>query len=156
MEYAADFYFGGYGVMVSNEGREYCRDIGLWAENIICMTDCYNEPIEVFRKDTLYRPEFEDKEMIVRDMQDTAKKMAERVKLISIADLQNLHNEYGVSIIEYIDMVSSVLRKEPYDNNEVKFKADAVVSLVLDIVHREMRTDVIYKQIAEGVIHENV
>lgn len=142
--------------MVSNEGREYCRDIGLWAENIICMADCYDEPIEKFRKDPLYRPEFEDKAVMIQDMQETGEAMAEKVKSISVGDLRELHDGYGVSVVEYIDLLNTALRKEPYDNNEVKFKADAVVSVVLDIVHREMRTDAIYKQIAEGVIHENV
>ena len=35
--------------MISNEGREFCRGIGLLAEQIICMADSFEEPIEKFR-----------------------------------------------------------------------------------------------------------
>ena len=52
-------------------------------------------------------------------------------------------------------MLSNAVRAEPYDNNEVKFKSDAVVSIMLDIVHREMRDDEIYKKIAKGEKNEN-
>ena len=53
-------------------------------------------------------------------------------------------------------MLDEAARKEPYNNNEVKFKADAVVSIVLDIIHREIRSNEIYRKISEGVINENV
>ena len=51
--------------MVSNDCKEKCRDFGMLVENIICMADCYEEPIEKFRKSMFYKPEFEDKEKII-------------------------------------------------------------------------------------------
>ena len=60
--------------MISNEGREFCRGIGLLAEHIICMADSFEEPIEKFRKSLFYSPEFEDKGKII---QETPRMMAE-------------------------------------------------------------------------------
>lgn len=64
--------------MISNEGREFCRGIGLLAEHIICMADSFEEPIEKFRKSLFYSPEFEDKGKIIQDilytMQDRVRK----------------------------------------------------------------------------------
>lgn len=141
--------------MISNEGREFCRGIGLLAEHIICMADSFEEPIVKFRKSLFYSPEFEDKGKIIQDNIDTANRIRDEVKLISINDLEELHDTYGIAIVEYVDMLSNAVRAEPYDNNEVKFKSDAVVSIMLDIVHREMRDDEIYKKIAKGEKNEN-
>ena len=141
--------------MISNEGREFCRGIGLLAEHIICMADSFEEPIEKFRKSLFYSPEFEDKGKIIQDNIDTANRIRDEVKLISINDLEELHDTHGIAIVEYVDMLSNAVRADPYDNNEVKFKSDAVVSIMLDIVHREIRDDDTYKKIAEGEINEN-
>ena len=125
------------------------------AEHIICMADSFEEPIEKFRKSLFYSPEFEDKGKIIQDNIDTANRIRDEVKLISINDLEELHDTHGIAIVEYVDMLSNAVRAEPYDNNEVKFKSDAVVSIMLDIVHREMRDDEIYKKIAKGEKNEN-
>ena len=53
-------------------------------------------------------------------------------------------------------MLDDAVKKEPYNNNEVKFKADAVISMVLDIIHQNIREDADYRKISEGVINENV
>ena len=84
---------------------------------------------------------------LVTDFADTD----ERIK-----DLKTLNYKYGIAIFEYVDMLDAAARKEPYNNNEVRFKADAVVSIVLDIIHREIRSSEIYRKISEGVINENV
>ena len=84
---------------------------------------------------------------LVTDFADTD----ERIK-----DLKTLNDKYGIAIFEYVDMLDAAARKEPYNNNEVRFKADAVVSIVLDIIHREIRSNEIYRKISEGVINENV
>lgn len=141
--------------MLSNEGKEFCRGIGLLAEHIICMADSYEEPVEKFRKSPFYSPEFEDKGKIIQDNIETANSIKNEVKLLGINDLSELHDTYGIALVEYIDMLADAVRAEPYDNNEVKFKADAIVSIVLDIVHLEMRDDGIYKKIARGEINEN-
>ena len=141
--------------MISNEGREYCRGIGLLAEHIICMADSFEEPIEKFRKSLYYSPEFEDKGKIIQDNIDTANRIRDEANLISIDDLEALYGEHGIAIVEYVDMLANVVRGDPYDNNEVKFKADAIVSIVVDIVHREIRDDDTYKKIAKGEINEN-
>ena len=141
--------------MISNEGREYCRGIGLLAEHIICMADSFEEPIERFRKSLYYSPEFEDKGKIIQDNIDTANRIRDEANLISIDDLEALYGEHGIAIVEYVDMLANVVRGDPYDNNEVKYKADAIVSIVVDIVHREIRDDDTYKKIAKGEINEN-
>ena len=141
--------------MISNEGREYCRGIGLLAEHIICMADSFEEPIEKFRKSLYYSPEFEDKGKIIQDNIDTANRIRDEANLISIDDLEALYGEHGIAIVEYVDMLANVVRGDPYDNNEVKYKADAIVSIVVDIVHREIRDDDTYKKIAKGEINEN-
>ena len=142
--------------MVSNDCKEKCRDFGILVENIICMADCYEEPIEKFRKSMFYKPEFEDRENIILDMIETSNRVSEEVKLLSIDDLKKLQDEYGIELIGYTDMLAASLRKEPYSNNEVKCKCDAIMSIVLDMLHRELRNDAIYQRLAEGVEHENV
>ena len=141
--------------MISNEGREYCRGIGLLAEHIICMADSFEEPIERFRKSLYYSPEFEDKGKIIQDNIETSNRIRDEANLISINDLEELYGKYGIAIVEYVYMLAKVVKDDPYDNNEVKFKSDAVVSIMLDIVHREMRDDEIYKKIAKGEKNEN-
>ena len=128
--------------MVSNEGKEILRDIGLLAEHIICTADSYGE--------------VSDKRKVVIDISETAARVKKEVKHISIKDLKTLNDKYGIAIFEYVDMLDAAIRKEPYNNNEVRFKADAVVSIVLDIIHREIRSNEIYRKISEGVINENV
>ena len=140
--------------MVSNDCKEKCRDFGMLVENIICMADCYEEPIEKFRKSMFYKPEFEDKEIL--DMIDTSNRVSKEIKLLSIEDLKKLQDEYGIELIGYTDMLATALRKEPYSNNEVKYKCDAIMSIVLDMLHRELREDSVYQRLAEGVEHENV
>ena len=68
--------------MVSNDCKERCRDFGMLVENIICMADCYEEPIEKFRKSMFYKPEFEDKEKIIVDMIETSNRVSEEIKLL--------------------------------------------------------------------------
>ena len=128
--------------MVSNEGKEILRGIGLLAEHIICAADSYGE--------------VSDKRKVVNDISETAARVKKEVKHISIKDLKTLNDKYGIAIFEYVDMLDVATRKEPYNNNEVRFKADAVVSIVLDIIHREIRSSEIYRKISEGVINENV
>lgn len=142
--------------MVSNDCKEKCRDFGMLVENIICMADCYEEPIEKFRKSMFYKPEFEDKVKIILDMIDTSNRVSEEIKLLSIEDLKKLQDEYGIELIGYTDMLATALRKEPYSNKEVKYKCDAIMSIVLDMLHRELREDSVYQRLAEGVEHENV
>ena len=142
--------------MVSNEFRKKCRDIGLLAEHIVCMADCYEEPVEKFRKSLLYENRFEDRQNIILDMIDTGNRIAEEIKEVPLKDLRFLHEEQGVALMDYVDMLTEALRREPYANNEVKFKCDAIISIILDIVHREMRSDDVYKKLAEGELNENV
>lgn len=128
--------------MVSNEGKEILRGIGLLAEHIICTADSYCE--------------VSDKRKVVIDISETAARVKKEVKHISIKDLETLNDKCGIAIFEYVDMLDAAARKEPYNNNEVRFKADAVVSIVLDIIYREIRSNEIYRKISEGVINENV
>ena len=128
--------------MVSNEGKEILRGIGLLAEHKICAADSYCE--------------VSDKGKVVNDISETAARVKKEVKQISIKDLETLNSKYGIAVFKYVDMLDAAARKEPYNNNEVKFKADAVVSIVLDIIHREIRSNEIYRKISEGVINENV
>lgn len=128
--------------MITNEGKEYLRGIGLLAENIICEADSYDEKKE--------------KESIIQSMAQTTARMKAESKLLSIADLKELLDKHNIAFVEYVDMLDDALKKEVYDNSDVKFKADAVVSIVLDIIHREIRSDEIYKKIADGEINENV
>lgn len=67
--------------MISNEGREFCRGIGLLAEHIICMADSFEEPIEKFRKSLFYSPEFEDKGKIIQDSKIKISKPIRRIYL---------------------------------------------------------------------------
>ena len=99
--------------MISNEGREFCRGIGLLAEHIICMADSFEEPIEKFRKSLFYSPEFEDKGKIIQDNIDTANRIRDEVKLISINDLAELHDTYGIALVEYADLLADAVRAEP-------------------------------------------
>lgn len=142
--------------MVSNKCKEYCREIGLLAEHIVCMADGYEEPVEKFRKSLLYSHEFEDKEKMIWNMRETGYRISETVKEIDICDLEILQNELGVSVIEYCDLLNIALRTEPYSNNEVKYKCDAILSIAVDMLHRVMRKDEIYKKIAKGEVNENV
>ena len=97
--------------MISNEGKEILRGIGLLAEHIICAADSYCE--------------VSDKKKVVIDMSETAARVKKEVKQISIKDLKTLNDKYGIAIFEYVDMLDAAARKKPYNNNEVRFKADA-------------------------------
>ena len=97
--------------MVSNEGKQILRGIGLLAEHIICTADSYGEVA--------------DKRKVVNDISETAARVKKEVKHISIKDLKTLNDKYGIAIFEYVDMLDAAARKEPYNNNEVRFKADA-------------------------------
>lgn len=128
--------------MITNEGKNLLRGIGLLAESIICDAEAYDEKA--------------DKESVIESMDETTSRIKHETKLLSIGDLGILLDKYGIAFAEYADMLYDEVRKIPYDNSEVKFKADAVVSIVLDIVHREIRNDEIYKKIADGEINENI
>ena len=142
--------------MISNDSREKIRGVGLLAEHIICMAVSYEEPIEKFRNNPLYSPQFEDKESIARDIAETGERITQEIKAVSTTDLKLLNDEHGISLLEYIDMLNEAIKETPYNNDKVKCRADAVVSIVLDITHRDMREDSVYKKIAKGEIHENV
>jgi len=142
--------------MIKNETREYCRDIGLYAEYILGMTKNYEESKEKLRKSLLYKPEFEDKENMILDMAETVDRMIKITKKISINEVQLLYNEYGISIVEYTDMLKNAFVKRPYNNTTVKNVSDAIISIMLDIVNKEIRDAEIYKKIAKGEISENV
>ena len=142
--------------MISNDSREKIRETGLLAEHIICMAVSYEEPIEKFRKNPLYSPQFEDKENIAKDIAETGERISQEIKAISTADMKILYDEHGISLLEYIDMLNEAIKETPYNNTKVKFRSDAIVSIVLDITHRDMRDESVYKKIAEGEIHENV
>lgn len=148
--------FGGQKVMISNDGKEIYRGIGLLAEHIICMAVSYEEPIEKFRKSPFYLPELEDKRNIIQDNIESSSRIKSELKLISASDSKILHEVYGIDMNEYADLLDNAVKNEPYENNEVKFKSDAIVSIVLDILHRELRDDAIYRNLAEGGEHENV
>ena len=96
--------------MVSNDCKERCRDFGMLVENIICMADCYEEPIEKFRKSMFYKPEFEDKEKIIVDMIETSNRVSEEIKLLSIDDLRKLQDEYGIELIGYAEQEITVVK----------------------------------------------
>lgn len=142
--------------MISNECKEICRDFGMLVQNIICMADCYEEPINVFRKNQLYKKELEDKKNIILDMQETSDRISEEVKLIPIKDVEELQQRYGIVIMDYTDKLSAALRKEPYSNNDVKFKCDAIISIVLDMLYRQLRCNEAYQRLEKGDESENV
>lgn len=89
--------------MVSNEGKEILRDIGLLAEHIICTADSYGEVA--------------DKRKVVIDISETAARAKKEVKHISIKDLKMLNDKYGIAIFEYVDMLDAAARKEPYNKD---------------------------------------
>ena len=93
--------------MVTNEGKEILRGIGLLAEHIICTADSYGE--------------IADKRKVVIDISETAARVKKEVKQISIKDLKTLNDKYGIAIFEYVDMLDAAARKEPYNNNEVRY-----------------------------------
>lgn len=142
--------------MLRNETREHCRDIGLYAEYIMEMSKNYDEPKEKFRKSLLYKPEFEDKENMIRDMDETVNSMIKITGQISVNEVQILYNEYGISIGEYMDMLKKAFVKRPYNNTTVKNVSDAMISIMSDIINKEIRDNEIYKKIAKGERSENV
>ena len=79
--------------MVSNEGKEILRDIGLLAEHVICTADSYCEVA--------------DKRKVVIDISETAARVKKEVKQISIKDLKTLNDKYGIAIFEYVDMLDA-------------------------------------------------
>ena len=77
--------------MVSNEGKEILRGIGLLAEHIICAADSYCEVA--------------DKRKVVNDISETAARVKKEVKHISIKDLKTLNDKCGIAIFEYVDSI---------------------------------------------------
>ena len=131
--------------MVRDVGKEVLRDIGLLAEYIIRKSKGYDDMADDCIKDK-----------IIRDMAEMTSRMKNEIRLVCIDDLRILNDNHNIAIVEYVDMLDDAVKKEPYNNNEVKFKAEAVISMVLDIIHQNIREDVEYKKISEGVINENV
>ena len=136
---------GGEKAMISDVGKEVLRDIGLLAEYIIRKCKGYCNTADICIKDK-----------IIRDMAETTSRMKNEIRLVCIDDLRILNDNHDISVVEYVDMLDDAVKKEPYNNNEVKFKVDAVISMVLDIIHQNIREDADYKKISEGVINENV
>lgn len=136
---------GGRKEMVSDVGKEVLRDIGLLAEYIIRKSKGYDDTADICIKDK-----------IIRDMAEMTSRMKNEIRLVCIDDLRILNDNHNIAVVEYVDMLDDAVKKEPYNNNEVKFKADAVISMVLDIIHQNIREDADYKKISEGVINENV
>lgn len=136
---------GGGKEMVSDVGKEVLRDIGLLAEYIIRRSKGYDNAADDCIKDK-----------IIRDMAEMTSRMKNEIRLVCIDDLRILNNNHDIAVVEYVDMLDDAVKKEPYNNNEVKFKADAVISMVLDIIHQNIREDADYRKISEGVINENV
>ena len=136
---------GGRKEMVSDVGKEVLRDIGLLVEYIIRKSKGYDDMADDCIKDK-----------IIRDMAEMTSRMKNEIRLVCIDDLRILNDNHNIAVVEYVDMLDDAVKKEPYNNNEVKFKADAVISMVLDIIHQNIREDVDYKKISEGVINENV
>ena len=131
--------------MVRDVGKEVLRDIGLLAEYIIRKSKGYDDMADDCIKDK-----------IIRDMAEMTSRMKNEIRLVCIDDLRILNDNHNIAIVEYVDMLDDAVKKEPYNNNEVKFKAEAVISMVLDIIHQNIREDADYKKISEGVINENV
>lgn len=100
--------------MVSNEGKEILRGIGLLAEHIICTADSYGEVA--------------DKRKVVIDISETAAGVKKEVKHISINDLKMLNDKYGIAIFEYVDMALKACGKaqesESLPENEQDIEAD--------------------------------
>ena len=136
---------GGEKSMVSDVGKEVLRDIGLLAEYIIRKSKGYDDTADNCIKDK-----------IIRDMAEMTSRMKNEIRLVCIDDLRILNDNHDIAVVECVDMLDDAVKKEPYNNNEVKFKADAVISMVLDIIHQNIREDADYKKISEGVINENV
>lgn len=131
-------YHGHYTTDYKGAREDFATRSGLVNKNLLFNK---NELVEIYR--------------CVEDNIDTANRIRDEVKLISINDLTELHDTYGIALVEYADLLADAVRAEPYDNNEVKFKSDAIVSIAVDIVHREIRDDDTYKKIAKGEINEN-
>lgn len=131
--------------MISDVGKEVLRDIGLLADDIIKKSECY---------DSEENPDVKDR--ILFEISEMTSRMRNEIRLACVYDLRILHDKYDIAIAEYIDMLDETVKKEPYSNSAVKFKSNAVISIVLDVINNKMRSGEDYKKISEGVIRENV
>ena len=141
--------------MMSNEGKESCRTIGLIAERIICLADYYDDALGQCERSIFYDPRYEDKENIVADMKEAAKEISNTVKHISVGDLTSLYQTHGISLTEYADGISLALFAEKYINRNVRNCAKALEEIVIDMLYLKLDDDKKYKKIAEGVRENN-
>ena len=134
--------------MLGYESKEYISSIGRIAEQIICLTDCYDEEPEEYINTKFYKPEYEDKENIVSDIKELYDKAVEIFGHINMKDLQILYENKGISLTEYLDFISTPLLGEKYDNFKTRNAARAVVQLAVDLKYLGLENDDKYKAIA--------
>ena len=142
-------------MMISNEGKEFCRTIGLTTERIICLADYYDDTLGRHEKSLFYDPRYEDKENIIADMKEAAKEIEDTVKHIGVSDLTMLYQEHGISLTEYSDGISFAVFAETYSNRNVRNQAKALEEIVIDMIYLELKDDAKYKKIAEGECENN-
>ena len=136
--------------MVSNVCKEKCRSIGLAAERIICYTAFFDDN-ESYRRSIYYDPRYEVKENIITDIIEAASEIQDTVKQINTDDLHFLFSEYGISLLEYCDMIYNAAIQESYSIDKIKRCADAIEAFVIDMIYFDIANDNKYMNIVKGV-----
>ena len=124
--------------------------MGLLAEHIICLADCYDDKLENYVKTVFYNPEYAVKSNIVKDMYNTATEMRELFNEMKVEDLMWLYNEKNISVMELVDFIESAVRSEIYTNDKVRNAAKAFEEFILDMLYREIQDGEKYKNIAKS------
>lgn len=136
--------------MLTDKSKEILRSMGLLAEHIICLADCYDDKLENYVKTVFYNPEYAVKSNIVKDMYNTATEMRELFNEMKVEDLMWLYNEKNISVMELVDFIESAVRSEIYTNYKVRNAAKAFEEFILDMLYREIQDGEKYKNIAKS------
>lgn len=104
------------------------RNIGYDAQELICRCDS-NASVE--------------------KLAEMAEAIKEKMNSLDISELKKLHTEKNIAFMEYADMISETLDKEPADIARTRNRANALLKIVVDMRYGLLKDDEFYKKIAE-------
>lgn len=104
------------------------KKVGYEAQDIICLADG---------------------RFSIEKIKETADSIKERLRHLDISELRNLHQDKGIAISEYADLLIDAVAK--YDGEYIRIRncGNAILQIVVDMSYGALKKDAFYKRIAE-------
>ena len=135
--------------MLNNKCEEQFRTLGMLAADIICLIDCYAEPEETFRKSIYYTDLLSQKDCVVSEIREGAKKIKETIRQMDVKLLSQLYEQFSISLVEYSDMLCKAIENEKNNYTEAQNCAKAILRIAIDRIYFDLQNDTRYKEIAQ-------